>query len=364
MRWLKRKARVLLPAFTVADWGGLHENVIHAAQALIARDHPVTLVVREGKIAEVGRQIGAEVVVVDWEDWREVANDLARRRRHDLVFAQPFKSREFGLHVAERLGAPLVVMFHGYAHDQAFLWERRAERILVTAESLAHFLVQYCKISEEKVWVVPNGVPEVCFTFDQHSLDEKLRAGRGDVVLASRLAHDKRRQFEILQEIAPALESTRPDVRWGVSIYGDGPDRGFAEDRMAEAVAGTNVQVTFRGWIDSHDVPEIMSRAVLSVGAGRGAMQSLAVGTPCVAAGAREMVGLQHGHDLEAGMLSNFGDYAIGGYQPSPVRSSVAALLDPVRYAEVQKEGRARVYGSLRQTRIDSLLIEALGLES
>lgn len=363
MRWLSRKKRILLPAFTVAEWGGLHENVIHAARALITRGHTVTLAVREGKIAEVGRRIGAEVVVVDWQDWRATADHVAGLRRHDLVFAQPFKSREFGLRVAEKTGVPFFVMFHGYAHDQVYLWEHRAQRILVTARSLADFLVQYCKIPEQKLWVVPNGVPAVCFEMDRFPLEDKLRGGRGEVVLASRLAHDKRRQFEIVAEIAPALNEARPDVNWEISVYGDGPDRQFAEERLAAAVAGTTVKVGFRGWIDSHDVPAIMNRAVMTIGAGRGAMQSLAVGTPCVAAGARETVGLQSGVDLDAGVLSNFGDYAIGGYQSAPIQAAVSELLEPRRYSAVQAEGHARVESSLRQEMIDELIIAALGLD-
>lgn len=363
MKRSSRKKRILLPAFTVAEWGGLHENVVHAARALIKRGHSVTLAVREGKIAEVGRLIGADVVPVDWHDWQATADEVASARCHDLIFAQPFKSREFGLRVAELTGVPFFVMFHGYAHDHVYLWEERAQRILVTARSLADFLVQYCKIPREKLWIVPNGVPQACFEIDRLPLEAKLSNGRGEVVLASRLAHDKRRQFEVVREIAPALEAARPDVEWEIGVYGDGPDRQFAEERLSAAVAGTRVKFDFRGWIDSQDVPVIMSKAVMTIGAGRGAMQSLAVGTPCVAAGARETVGLQSGSDLDAGVLSNFGDYAIGGYRPESIRAAVSEVLEPTRYSAVQAEGFARIESSLRQGAIDELIIEALGLD-
>ena len=109
--------RILIPAYTVAEWGGLHEYVIGAATTLLDLGHDVTLVVKDGLVAEKGEEIGARVIRVDWADWTEVAEDVRNGPRYDVVFAQPFESRKFALYVNEVMKTKVVAMFHGFHHD-------------------------------------------------------------------------------------------------------------------------------------------------------------------------------------------------------------------------------------------------------
>src|SRR3546814_1557005 len=70
-----------------------------------------------------------------------------------------------------------------------------------------------------------------------------------------------------------------------------------------------------------------MRDAVLTVASGRGAMQSLAVGTPTVAFGSQGVYGLQRGQNLRIGLWGNFGGHPLGGMAVSDVTADTAARL-------------------------------------
>lgn len=353
--------RILLPAYTVAEWGGLHEYVVGAAATLLERGHDVTLVVRDGLVAEKGEEVGAQVIRVDWADWTAVAEEVRNGPRYDMVFAQPFESRKFALFVNEVMKTKVVAMFHGFHHDFVYTWQHLVDGFLVTTEQIGDLLVDLCRIEPERVHVAPNGVDMDRFEYPLLGLDEKIVNGHGSIVMASRIDKDKRSQVRALKLLISGLFHQARNIHWDIEILGDGPERNRVDRELANYIVDyPNVSVVMRGWVPADDVPRLMNKAVFSVSAGRGAMQSLAVGTPCLAAGARGIAGLQVGPNLDVGVWSNFADYPIVGCKIVDLETDLERILIPEAYADAQVEGRSRILADRSQQNAAAMMVNAL----
>lgn len=353
--------KILIPAYTVAEWGGLHEYVISAAATLLARGHDVTLVLQDGLVAEKAEEAGARVIRVDWADWTGVAEEVRRGPRYDLVFAQPFQSRKFALFVNEVMDTKVVAMFHGFHHDFVYTWQHLVDGFLVTTEQIGDLLVDLCRIEPERVHVAPNGVGMDRFEYPLLSLDEKISDGHGAIVMASRIDKDKRSQVTALKHLVGGLSHQGSNIQWDIKILGDGPERHRVERELSLFLDEyPNVSLEMCGWVGADDVPLLLNRAVFSVSAGRGAMQSLAVGTPCLAAGARGIAGLQVGANLDVGVWSNFADYPIVGREISDLESDLGRMLSSGAYAAAQVEGRSRMLAERSQQSTAELMVKAL----
>lgn len=353
--------KILIPAYTVAEWGGLHEYVIGAAATLLARGHQVTLVLQDGLVAEKGEEVGAEVIRVDWSDWTAVAEEVRNGPRYDLVFAQPFQSRKFALFVNEVMKTKVVAMFHGFHHDFVYTWQHLVDGFLVTTEQIGDLLVDLCRIEPERVQVAPNGVDMDRFEYPLLGLDEKIANGHGSIVLASRIDKDKRSQVTALKHLIGGLSKQASDINWDIRILGDGPERHRVERELTSFIAGRpNFTLEMCGWVPADTVPVLLNRAVFSVSAGRGAMQSLAVGTPCLAAGARGIAGLQVGPNLDVGVWSNFADYPIVGREISDLETDLGHLMNSRAYAAAQAEGRSRILAERSHQSTADVMVNAL----
>lgn len=353
--------KVLIPAYTVAEWGGLHEYVVGAAATLLERGHDVTLVLQDGLVADKGEETGAQVIRVDWADWTEVAREVRNGPRYDLIFAQPFQSRKFALFVNEVMKTKVVAMFHGFHHDFVYTWQHLVDGFLVTTEQIGDLLVDLCRIEPARVRVAPNGVDMDRFEYPLLGLEEKIVDGHGSIVMASRIDKDKRSQVTALKQLISGLSHQAGGIRWDVKILGDGPERGRVERELGNFIVDhPNVTVEMCGWVPPDTVPVLLNRAVFSVSAGRGAMQSLAVGTPCLAAGARGIAGLQVGANLDVGVWSNFADYPIVGCDIADLETDLARVLIPEAYAAAQVEGRSRILADRSHRSTADMMVKAL----
>lgn len=350
-----------MPAFTVAPWGGLHENVLHGALALATAGHKVTLVLRPGLISEKARDNGLSVVEVDWDEWEETADRIRNEISYDLILAQPQKSRELALHINQGRNQPLYVMFHGYYSDQAAEWNDKVTGFLTVTPSLSEFLHGFAKVEPWKMHVVPNGVPMDRFDYPLKSFAEKTKGNRATVVIPSRIDKDKIFQQEALKELVKCIRSSKVNLEWEISVLGDGPEKRRFERLSSELVKDTpNVNITFTGWVDSEQVPTLMNNAVFTIGAGRGALQSLAVGTPVLAAGKHGIAGFQFGNNLRVGLWSNFGDYPFQKAPITEIEPNFSYLMEPENYTKVQANGRLVVAAERSQDAVDKLLVSSL----
>ena len=350
-----------MPARTVAEWGGLHEYIEGAAKSLMAAGNEVTVVCGGGLVAQRVRATGADVIEVDWSNWRPDSDQIRSLPPFDLVFAHAAGARDLAMYVNQVWGADLYVMCHGAFHDFVYTWSEQVTAFLAASPSLVDFLVRFGKVEPWKIEMVANGVPDDVFDMPLLSLDDKLQGGVGRIVMASRIAQDKAMQFPVAQEILLACAQARPDVRWRLEVLGDGPLRPRMEREMMRfASEHASIEVSFEGWVAPEEVPRRMNDAVIGLVAGMGGIRTLAAGALCVGVGARGSVGLQVGQNLRAGLFSNFGDHGCPRFTPSPLAADLATYLHNDRYVEATQIARLAVRRARSASVVDGALLSAL----
>src|SRR6266567_4682717 len=101
--------RVLIPVYWMTEFGGLHENVLDTANALIAGGWQVTIMAPPSKAS--ARFLAAGITVLDdpMEDTEASVSRALANGPFDLVNAHPFQARRIGLAVADAQQIPAVV---------------------------------------------------------------------------------------------------------------------------------------------------------------------------------------------------------------------------------------------------------------
>lgn len=351
------RQRILIPAQTVAEWGGLHEWVVDAAADLIAAGHEVTVVGAAGMFEQRARAAGAGFLTVDWDRWQAEVDRVAETGPYDIVFAHAPKGRMLALALPEWEGSRVHVMVHGAYHDYIYTWAERVESIPAASPCLVDFLTRIGKVEPWKIDMVPNGVADAVFDLPLLSLEERIEGGVGHVVMASRLARDKMRQIEAAKEALAACSRLRPDVTWQLDVLGDGPERErFEREFQRFALAHPGVRTVFHGWVPPEEVPRRMNNAVIGLVSGMGGIRTLAAGALCIGVGARGSVGVQTGRNLRAGLWTNFGDHGTPQFTPTPIAEDLERVLRPGAFEETV--GFART--AARRTRSGSVVRDAL----
>lgn len=351
------RQRILMPARTVADWGGLHEWVVDAAADLIGAGHEVTVVGGPGQFEERSREAGAEYLVIDWDRWQDEVERVAATGPYDIVFAHAPQARMLALALPRWPGSRLHVMCHGAYHDYVYTWADQVDSIAAASPCLVDFLTRIGKVEPWKIDMVPNGVHDYVFDLPLRSFEERVADGVGHVVMASRLARDKTLQIEAAKETLTACARIHPQITWQLDVLGDGPLRERYERELARLRAQhPNIRVVFHGWVPPEEVPLRMNMAVIGLVAGMGGIRTLAAGALCIGVGARGSVGVQIGRNLRAGLWSNFGDHGTPQFTPTPITEDLERVLHPGVYEDAVRFART----AARRTRSGSVVRDAM----
>lgn len=355
---------ILMPVRTVAEWGGVHEWTVDAASALIAQGHKVIFVGAGDVFAERAVATGADFIHVNWDSWKDGVDKVMSdplSRNADLIFAHAPQARMLGLELARLLGIELQVMIHGAYHDYMYTWSHLVDGFLAASPSLVHFTQRFGRVEPWKVNLVPNAAPESVFDMPILTFEEKTRDGDAHVVTASRLSRDKLPQLTSTVEALTTAANLRPDLNWVLDVFGDGPLRGTYEARYKQAFHSLpNVETVFHGWIEPQQVPVELNRAVLGIMAGMGGVRSIAAGALTIGVGARNLVGVQYGRNLRAGIWSNFGDHGVFRFEPTPVVEDLRYLLSGSQYDETVSLSREILHRTNSQTIVDGMMLSAL----
>lgn len=353
-----------MPVRTVAEWGGVHEWTVDAARSLLNAGHAVTFVGQGDVFEERARATGADFISVDWTNWKAAAEEVSddpRARTADLIFAHAPHARMLGLEVSRRLGTELYVMIHGAYHDYMYTWANHATGFLAASPSLVHFTQRFGRVEPWKVSLVPNAAPQAAFDLPLVSLEEKTSQGVGHIVTAARLARDKLSQIEPTLQTIRTSAALRPDLHWKLDVYGDGPERGRFEQAYRSGLRDLpNADVELHGWIEPHEVPLKMNRAVVGIAAGMTGVRTIAAGALCIGVGARSFVGVQQGQNLRAGLWSNFGDHGTMRFTATDLVSDLTTYLDAARFDDAVHGARQILSRTNSQQVVDGAMLSAL----
>ncbi|MFI2570474.1 glycosyltransferase [Cellulosimicrobium funkei] len=356
---MSQKLRILLAVHTVADWGGLQDWTVGMVRGLVQNDAEVVLVSNNARVVSECADVTSLVFLIDWSRWEEEVGDIVDAARCDVVFSQPFKSREFSLEFRRRTGVPIVYMAHGNNSDYAYAWEGQVAKFLVASESLRPMLRDFCGVDDARIDVLPNGAPDWIFDRAPATYDERWSRGTFDFVLAARLMPDKISQVEGMIHIVSELlaHDVIPHAR--VHVLGGGPSKGEFLGRLTNfAEESGRVEVVSHGWVSQGEVVDVLRTAVFSVAGGVTGAQSVALGTPCLGAGIRGVCGVTTPANIDRVLGSNFGDHSA---RYNMTRAQIARdarwILQEQNFAEFQ-----RAYTSVMRTTRTHAAIATLAL--
>lgn len=329
--------RVLLATHTFAFWGGLQDWAVGMARGLAGLGVEVGFVTNNERMHELAAPYSTYTKKLDWAGWSDEISDIVEAGPWDVVFAQPFGSRELGVALKMDHGIPLVVMCHGNNADAVSSWGEVADLVLLASESLRPTMVDYGGVTDAKVAVLPNGVPDDFFDRDIVPFADRITAeGEISLVIASRLAPDKLNQIPAMGHlVGVCLE--QPEVRSvKVEIMGGGPMRSVFESRLGQLGTDPRVTVDMVGWVDVDTVRARMSRALFTVVGGVSGTQSVALGTACLGAGIRCVAGVSTPDNMDVVLGTNFGDHSVRDVSPEQLNRDISWMLDADNYTAFQ----------------------------
>lgn len=305
------RLRILLAVHTFADWGGLQDWTVGMVKGLAYNGADVVLVSNNEKIISDSAESASESFLVNWSSWRDYVEPIIDGSTFDVVFSQPFASRELALELRRRTGVPIVYMAHGNNSDYAYIWRDDVAKFLVASSSLVPMLKEFCGVAEQPVEVLPNGVPSSLFEAGTVPYDERIARGTFDFVLAARLMPDKLSQVDGIIAVAGHLLRQGIIPRATIHLMGGGASKAeFASRLEAFAREAENVEFKFHGWVDQATVLHHLRTAIFAVAGGVTGAQAMALGTPCLGAGIRGICGVSTPANMDRVLGSNFGDHS------------------------------------------------------
>ncbi|WP_116474828.1 polysaccharide deacetylase family protein [Zobellella maritima] len=214
---------------------------------------------------------------------------LIKKHRIQLVHAHS-RASSWSCHVACRLtGTPMITSVHGRqpVHASRKKFHALGDRALAVCEAVRNQLIDSLGVSPALIAVGRNGI-----NTDHYQPSPPADNDKPVISLIGRLTGPKGELCYRLLDGCLDLESYRVQIASGSAV----PER---FERFKE-------QVTFLGYVQ--DVPGLIARSDLVIGAGRVAMESILMGRPTFAIGEANAVGLVTADNITAAMASNFGD--------------------------------------------------------
>ncbi len=303
--------RAFIPAHWLTDFGGLHENVLDTAAALLVGGWEVVVMAPASKSSAKFILAGATVLESAMTDVEaDVALALANGPYH-LVHAHPFQARRIGIRVAEECRIPAVITIHGQYDDEFNQYSDSVKHIICVSSRVANFISDSCPGISGKLVVIPNGVD-----FETFFYSARKRSENAPTVLAltSRLDPDKEVLSQAVGDLIEYLsghEKSTTAGRYEIRIAGDrfyGPQRNSFIDAIDLAASSANIELVTAGWIsDRSELRKFFSSADVVIAPGRAAMEAVACGIPTIAAGSRGYIGLVCNKNLSLACATNFG---------------------------------------------------------
>lgn len=263
--------------------------------------------------------------------WKNVAfiKKFIREKKIDLVHAHS-RAASWVSYFATRGGrVPLVSSIHGrqHLHFSSTMFSVYGEKRVAVCKSIYDHLNHELKYELDTLALVHNGIEMGRWKYQKHSPPKRqkkivsfvgrLSGFKGDTLLI------------IVEKIFPKVLARYPDVEF--HIIGGMNEK----SKIIPAIAATNATVgkefiIAKGF--TNDVERVYRDSDLIVGSGRVAMEALACGTPVVAIGESNDVGILSPDTEQKAVITNFGDLDIR--RPIDVDRSAEAILKVLEQPE------------------------------
>jgi glycosyltransferase involved in cell wall biosynthesis/peptidoglycan/xylan/chitin deacetylase (PgdA/CDA1 family) len=263
--------------------------------------------------------------------WKNISflKRFIREKRIDIVHAHS-RAASWVSYFATRGGrVPLVSSIHGrqHLHFSSKMFSVYGEKRVAVCKSIYDHLNHELKYELDTLALVHNGIEMGRWKFEKHSPPKRkkkivsfvgrLSGFKGDTLLI------------IVEKIFPKVLERFPDVEF--HIIGGMNEK----SKIIPAIAATNAKmgqefIIAKGF--SNDVERVYRDSDLIVGSGRVAMEALACGSPVVAIGESNDVGILSPETERKAVITNFGD--LDSRRPIDVERSAEAILKVLEHPE------------------------------
>jgi peptidoglycan/xylan/chitin deacetylase (PgdA/CDA1 family)/glycosyltransferase involved in cell wall biosynthesis len=285
---------------------------------------------------------------------RRLANVLAlrrliRARDIHLVHAHSRAASWVAFFATRGSHVPLVSTLHGLQspHVSARAFSVYGEAVMAISPAVAEQAVQVLGLDPARVRLVPNGVDLDHFRPGRGAAEARRALGLppdGPVVaLVGRLSGPRGPVARwVVSEVFPCVRAVVPSAR--LILVGGAEMPVSVAAAVAEAAA-RHGEGAVRALGHRDDVRPAVAAADVVLGAGRSALEAMAMGRPVVALGEACYAGVMDEATADEGRRTNFGDTGVrSALDAGRVAGDVAALLaDPARCASLAAWGRAFV---------------------
>ncbi len=323
-----------------APWvGGTRIHVLSLLEGLQKRGHDITFItdrdVMENEMKSKG--INFRYRVQDLLPMLELMLDVSQEFSADIIHAHPSSSILESFFLAELIKVPFVVTMHG-EYSMCFQKTRLGKAIsnsvfavIAVSENVKRFLIKKTSLIEDKVIVIPNGINTQ--EFKPKGADPALMGeygiGKDETVLlyAGRLDHDK--EYAIISTVKMVEALVKKGVKVKCIFAGTGSMQSLLQD-YAQVLP-----VNIIGF--SSKMNQVLAIAHVVIGAGRSALEAMAMGKPVMAMGRGGFLGVVSGDNWGEGKRTNFGDH---GVLPLEEVSNMTGSLLELLEKDLDREGK------------------------
>ena len=225
---------------------------------------------------------------------------IIRSRKIQLVHAHSRAAGWSSFIACKLTRTPMVTTVHGRqpAHRSRKKFHAFGYKAIAVCEDIQLQLIHTLGVDPNKTAVIRNGIDTETFC-KKPLVTERIKEKKLTLSIIGRLTGPKGDLcYRLLDEVFSA-----PELKNKVNL---------------EVITGSAVPprfTQFQSWVSfpgyTENVPEMIARSDLVIGAGRVAVESLMVGTPVFAIGEAKSIGVITADNIQDAMASNFGDIGI-----------------------------------------------------
>jgi len=354
-----RSLRVFIPVYYVAPLGGLQEHVRQITRVLQRQGHVPVVMCKPGPFADQLEEAGVDVLLTDYADPAKDLQLATHNGPFDLVHAHPFQSRTVGLRVAEHFSVPFILTLHAMYVDAVDQYDDKLDLLITVCPAIRDLVVSRTDVRHAKIVPLHNGTDLSVFrSSGQRKALWASQKRPARIAYVGRLAEMKQNAFSAIADAwNRQSKGEGPVCQW--QIVGDGP---LLEDlqQAAKVLGPDHPPVEFTGWLGQDAVADIYRAADACIGPGRSALDSMAAGTPTIAAGNYAYLGIVHGKTRLEAHYGNFGECreTQETYTDGHLTRDLEWLFSSAeRWEEVSRQSAAWAAEHFDQDRIDRQLI-------
>lgn len=259
----------------------------------------------------------------------EFLKEFIRKHRIDVVHAHS-RAASWVCFFATRQGnVPLVSSIHGrqHLHFSSTLFSIYGEKRVAVCRSIYDHLNRDLKYRLDTLALVHNGIDLTKWEFRPHTPPQRKKKIASFVGRLSGFKGDT--LLVIIEKVFPKVRELYPEVEF--HIIGGMNEK----SKIIPAIEATNKRIGAEFIIAkgfSKDVESVYRDSDIVIGSGRVAMEALACGSPVIAIGESNYVGIITEETRAECMVTNFGD--LDARRPIEVDPSVRAIVSLLQHPE------------------------------